>query len=281
VNGSQSLGRTLTLVALLAIATEGGAHAVDGVVEINQTRALAGGVTPSDAPGFPVTLDRPGSYRLTGSLDVSGQPAPQSVTAILVSSSFVTLDLNGFSLVGPTTCTGSPVSACAPVGSGLGIDSLAANFVRITNGIVRGFGNSGVLVGNGTLENLQTFGNGGSGMVIMAGGAVTRCAAIGNRYWGIDGDGIIVESSRALENGNRGIEVGSGEVRHCEAVHNQNQGIVIGAGLALGNLSRANGLSALLATTGGGYAANVLSGTTPITGGTALGVNVCNGAPCP
>ena len=42
--------------------------ASNGVVEINQTRALMGGVTASDTPGFPVTLDSPGSYVLTSSL---------------------------------------------------------------------------------------------------------------------------------------------------------------------------------------------------------------------
>ena len=30
--------------------------AVDGAVEINQAAAIAGGVTPGDAPGFPVVL---------------------------------------------------------------------------------------------------------------------------------------------------------------------------------------------------------------------------------
>ena len=44
------------------------AFAVDGVIEINQARALAGGVLGDairDPPGFPVTIDRSGSYRLT------------------------------------------------------------------------------------------------------------------------------------------------------------------------------------------------------------------------
>ncbi len=46
------------------------ASGVDGVIEINQPRALAGGVTATDGAGFPVTLDHPGSYRLTGNLTV-------------------------------------------------------------------------------------------------------------------------------------------------------------------------------------------------------------------
>jgi hypothetical protein len=39
------------------------AAAVDGVIEINQAKALAGGVTPGDTAGFPVALSAPGSYR--------------------------------------------------------------------------------------------------------------------------------------------------------------------------------------------------------------------------
>ena len=40
----------------------------DGRIEINQARALAGGITPGDAPDFPVTLDQGGSYVLTSNL---------------------------------------------------------------------------------------------------------------------------------------------------------------------------------------------------------------------
>jgi len=41
---------------------------------IDQSAALAGGITPSDAPGFPITIDTPGSYRLVGNLDVIDNP---------------------------------------------------------------------------------------------------------------------------------------------------------------------------------------------------------------
>jgi hypothetical protein len=44
------------------------APADDGVIEIDAARAAAGGVTSGDTPGYPVTIDRGGSYRLTGNL---------------------------------------------------------------------------------------------------------------------------------------------------------------------------------------------------------------------
>ena len=46
--------------APLLVALAGPALAVDGVIEINQTAALAGAVTATDSPEFPVTLDAPG-----------------------------------------------------------------------------------------------------------------------------------------------------------------------------------------------------------------------------
>jgi hypothetical protein len=43
-------------------------HDPDGVVLINQSDALQGYITSRDAPGFPVTISDPGSYRLTSNL---------------------------------------------------------------------------------------------------------------------------------------------------------------------------------------------------------------------
>ncbi len=60
------------------------AHAGDGVIEISQTQAEAGGVTSGDTPGFPVTLSAPGSYRLTSNLDVRNEPSPADISAIVV-----------------------------------------------------------------------------------------------------------------------------------------------------------------------------------------------------
>ena len=74
------------------------ASAVDGVVEISQVRALAGGLTVGDAPGFPVTISVSGSYRLTSNLDVTGQPSPENVIAVDITVGSVSLDLNGFSI---------------------------------------------------------------------------------------------------------------------------------------------------------------------------------------
>src|SRR6266850_592227 len=78
-----------------------GAYAVDGVVLIDQNRALAGNVTPGDAPGFPISITQPGSYRLSGNLTV-----PAATNGIEISASNVTIDLNGFSILEPPTAPG-------------------------------------------------------------------------------------------------------------------------------------------------------------------------------
>ena len=62
---NETLSRGALGVALL-LGLAGPLYAVEGVIDINQARALAGGVTPGDTPGFPVTVSQSGSYRLTG-----------------------------------------------------------------------------------------------------------------------------------------------------------------------------------------------------------------------
>jgi hypothetical protein len=132
-------GSTLPLaVAILLASAATPAAAVDGVIEINQAAALAGGITPGDTPGFPVTLSQPGSYRLTGNLDTTGLPNAQDVTVIRVTASDVSIDLNGFAIVGPVTCTGMPVTSCTAnsplpglgVQAGSGVTNLAVACAR-------------------------------------------------------------------------------------------------------------------------------------------------------
>jgi hypothetical protein len=96
--------------------------AVDGVVLIDQARAMAGNVTPGDAPGFPVSITRSGSYKLSSNLTSPG------AVAIHIVADGVTLDLNGFSLVG---------SFVFPSGEAIVGDD--RKFIRIFNGSIQGF----------------------------------------------------------------------------------------------------------------------------------------------
>ena len=108
----------VSLAALLMLALGSTAQAVDGAIEINQTKALAGGVTGGDAAGFPVTIDTPGNYVLTGNLSVGNS----NDDAIQVAAEDVTIDLNGFRIEATTTCTGLGSSlSCTPTGAAVGV----------------------------------------------------------------------------------------------------------------------------------------------------------------
>lgn len=88
-------GRAVAAALLLFFVSAGELYAVDGVVLINQSRTLTGNVSPGDAPGFPVSINRAGSYRLASNLVVPG-----GINGIEISANDVTLDLNGFRLTG-------------------------------------------------------------------------------------------------------------------------------------------------------------------------------------
>lgn len=139
---------TFGLTILLAFAPA--ALAVDGTVLINQstiTNSLTGCPTGGH---FPIIICQAGSYRLSSNLTVPDG----NTTAIQISADDVTLDLNGFSILGPVVCSGFPLTCTPNHGSGIGMTSTNF-FVTISNGVVRGFGSSGSSrsnpISNGTL----------------------------------------------------------------------------------------------------------------------------------
>ena len=93
---SQVLRTSLLLFAGLVFSSNA---VFAAVVMIDQRTALAGKVTAGDAAGFPVTISESGSYRLNSNLVVTS-PA---TTVIEITANDVTLDLAGFSIIGPNT----------------------------------------------------------------------------------------------------------------------------------------------------------------------------------
>jgi hypothetical protein len=81
----------LGLLVLLGVSTS--SRAADEAIEINQASALAGGVTPGDAPGFPVSLTKPGTYVVTSELNVLDPNADA-----IVAHRGASIDLNGFGI---------------------------------------------------------------------------------------------------------------------------------------------------------------------------------------
>ncbi|MEX0915730.1 MAG: right-handed parallel beta-helix repeat-containing protein [Wenzhouxiangellaceae bacterium] len=204
------LQRALLLFLLLP----GAALAVDGVREINQACATQG-CFPGDSPGFPVQINEPGSYRLTSDLDVRTSSAPENRSGIDIGAVAgspaldVTIDLNGFTILGPVTCSGTPVTSCSPgggSGDGIRTNSNPESHTRIKDGFIRGMGSSGVDCSrNCVVSNVVAEQNGASGFSNGNGeGVFRRCVARRNGTNGFFVKGL-VDGSVAVANGGYGI----------------------------------------------------------------------------
>jgi hypothetical protein len=134
------LARLMAVLILVtctsAFAQKGGSPAPD-VITIDQAKATNGNVTAGDAAGFPITINASGSYKLTSNLVV-----PAGTDAILVTAGNVSIDLNGFSIIGPGNCSGQPASMTCTATGTRGISSAVSNIHRLSvrNGMVGGFG---------------------------------------------------------------------------------------------------------------------------------------------
>jgi hypothetical protein len=157
-----SLRRATAFSLVLGLLAAGSALGADGAIEINQARALAGGITLGDTPGYPVTLSLPGEYVLTGDLSV----ANLNQSAIDVTSDDVTIDLRGFGLFGSANCNGT--GTCTP-GSGVGVLVIQREGVVIRSGTVHGFPGGGLYlfrVDGCQVENVTVTLNGSRGIEV-------------------------------------------------------------------------------------------------------------------
>ena len=257
--------RVRSILLLISWVVPVGANAVDGVMELNQTCAAVG-CFAGDSPGFPITIGSPGSsYRLTSSLS----PAPNpNLNAIEISAPLVTIDLNGFAIIGPSSYSGGGGGSCVTPGTGVGVTAVpnAADSVAVSNGSVRGMPSHGIALGSSSrVERVIAeqncgagitvgFGstvidsvarkNGGNGIVLDRASRVSDSVADFNGGTGIrniNGD-VLVESCTANANGGDGINVGSRSlVRGNIANGNQDDGLQLGAfSLVLDNLVVSN-----------------------------------------
>jgi Periplasmic copper-binding protein (NosD) len=143
----------LFLAALAALAPCV-AHALDGEVLIDQAKVTAGGVTPADTPGFPVTISRSGKYKLTGNLAV-----PAGTDGFVVTADNVTIDFNGFRIVGGR----------------FGINAAGADGLTAMNGTVVNFSNNGIRArGFAIIQDMQVVNNDGMGVKLDNNGRVVR-----------------------------------------------------------------------------------------------------------
>ncbi|NOT01354.1 MAG: right-handed parallel beta-helix repeat-containing protein [Phycisphaerales bacterium] len=172
---------------------------------------------------LPYTISASGSYVLTSDLrGVAGQDG------IIITTDNVTLDLNGFSLLGVP-------------GSGDGVQATGSRRnLTIRNGVIRDWGGMGVRAGqfpdifaHSRYEGLTITGNSGGGAQIGTESIVTGCVADANTGFGFNVNaGVLIVHSVASGNSGNGIEALGTEnvnVVDCNARNNGIVGITVSA----------------------------------------------------
>ncbi len=269
----------------LLFAAAAPALASNGVIEINQAKALAGGVTTGDGPGFPVTLFVSGSYILTSDLDLATPGAAPNTHAIVVNAGNVTIDLNGFSIFGNTQCGPPHPIICTNTGTGNGIEVPSGSTVRVHDGTIRNMGNHGVHQesGTGSYESLLVTSCGGDGFHVQN-STVSRVRSWFNGDRGIWAFESTVADSVAYYNKNQGIVGTFARIANNQAGVNGTIGIEAGTCSATGNMAYLNlGVEMALANCGwGSNSMRQCSGScaTVVLGITNLAPNDCDGSPC-
>ncbi|HTR40937.1 MAG TPA: right-handed parallel beta-helix repeat-containing protein, partial [Pseudomonadales bacterium] len=202
------------------------------ILSIQPLTAFAqGSLTPPGAPGatmvtlsqieprtpissLPFTISTPGSYYVTANLS-----GAFNQNGIIVAADNVTIDLNGFTLVGGGGSSGEAIWS----------STVRQNLV-IRNGTVRNWPGSGInFYDSGsslvTVQNIHSISNGFTGFALKNGSRITDCLAVGNGIRGIlvDND-CLVEHCKAAGNGSLGIGSGS----NCQLRDNLSEGNVYG-----------------------------------------------------
>lgn len=236
------------------------ARASDGVIEINQARAAVGKVTAGDLPGFPVEINEAGSYVLTGTLDLSSPPVAEH--GILINASDVTLDLNGFRLVGTAQAVKNGIETANVQNltiengfitgwGGDGIHAQDADRTRVSSVTASDNGQDGIQVGeNSLVVDSVSNGNGYDGIDLSFGGVVRSSTVSNNGRDGVDGERTLVIGVNARENGFDGISVNLGSVLDSTATDNTGDGIQANVATVRNCLSQDNGGAGIRASNG-------------------------------
>ena len=182
----------------------------------NYAQALDAGPEEVRIPisALPYEITQSGSYYITGDLTVSG-------TGITVSADNVTIDLMGYSLIGPG------------IGANHGIYMNGRSNVEVRNGTITNFGSDGIYeqspsATNHRIINMRVVGNEGCGIVLNGHvNLVKDCTASDNNGHGISaGSGSTVTCNTAYDNSSDGIRLlGSSTVTGNTACYNQHNGI--------------------------------------------------------
>jgi hypothetical protein len=214
--------------------------------------------TPGDAACV-FRITQAGSYVLTD--NVLGTVGKHGIA---ISCSGVTLDLNGFIVLGPGA--GSL--------DGITVTVQDQTSITIKNGTVQGWGGDGIDLTSANANNSRVTGvvvsaNAGNGLAVGTGCAVHECSVFGNTLAGIlTAGGCSVQGCTAYSNLGSGIVIGTGSaVERCTSYFNDSSGISAGNGCTIADCTcRINTRDGILAT-----AACVIRGNTCTSNGLGTG----------
>lgn len=199
------------------------------ITQINQAHALAGNVTPGDPAGFPVVISLPGSYQLTSNLDV-----PAGKSAVEITASHVTLDLNGFLI---SKKVPDPQFAAISAGPGVG-------FVAVSNGHIQGMGGITLEGVSNRIEKVQLEGPAplGTGMRLgNLGVAVRNQVTRVDTGFTVGRNGLVKEN--VVGSSEHGVSAGENSIVECNSVDGgaSQSSIKVGNGsIVAGNIAGSN-----------------------------------------
>lgn len=182
-------------------------------------------ISGSSTPVGTYNISKSGSYYLTGNRTCSG-------TGIAVNADNVTIDLNGYSLIGSGT------------GTYYGIQMSGKKNVRIVNGTIRSFGSHGIYEDDYTIGefhqviNVRANGNGGTGVYLNSlDNLVKDCSCLSNGAHGIfANNNSTIVGNVAYQNTQTGIYTGAGcHIDRNISSINENSGIYTGGGSTISN----------------------------------------------
>lgn len=226
-----------------------------GGLEISQA-CVAEGCFAGDSEGWPIQITEGGSYFLSSNLEV----LDPSITAISITAPNVALDLRGFSIKGPTQCTGEPVE-CVPSGNGRGISGEVVG-VNVFNGQIRGFPGYIVILGKNSRVSELLVSDGLFGIAAEFGSVVNR-SFVENTRFGIGVDGMVSDSTvtRTHQTAVQGATI----IRNSYIGENRGIGIYLGtAALIEGNRISNNVHGIIVESLGANLIDNVIDGNSSI-----------------
>ena len=252
----------VALSSCFALASFLASPAIAQVVDIDQAAALAGGVTPGDTPGFPVTLSESGAYRLTSNLNLNGVAGVTADTsAIEVTRHNVTIHMDGFEITGIVLCSGHPKTCSPATASSAGVDSSQSN-VAVFGGTIHRMGSGVSLGNNATVRNVRAISNTDHGIIADGHGAlVAHCLADANGT-GIElvGSGGQIVGNVVIKNGNGIVAADYSVISGNSVFESGGMGIFTGDGsVATGNVVAASGGTGISAGEGAMVSGNTAS----------------------